>query len=616
VLLLFQNDSLSTVILTPKDQMENQVEEVKQKTDIVAIIGERVSLKKAGSNFRGLCPFHNEKSPSFMVSPELQIYKCFGCQAAGDVLTFLEEYEGMEFYEALKLLAEKAGVKLKSFGGNQKGYKDRLFEVNGILSNFYHYVLLKHPAGEHALEYMTKNRKLDHATIEKFNIGFSPDIPLALKNYVIDRKKVSLKELSDVGVIYTSGPRNFDRFRGRIIFPLLDHRGNIVGFAGRILPDNPNTELAKYINTPETSIYKKSNILFGLNEARADIKKKSVAIVVEGELDMISSFQAGINNVVAIKGSALTEEQAILLSRFAKTIILALDSDFAGNEAAKRGIFIAEKAGLEVKVAEIKGFKDPDEAAHKDPDKLKKFIENAVGIWDFIIDFTFSKYEDLDGVQKTKIGKELIPLLSNIDNKITQSHYISLLSARLGIPMEAVLEEMKKNKKGTNDRTIPSLIGSKSVILDKTRREMLEDRFLSLVFKADPFVLKTKKYSGILKTLFAMRICEELEKFKTNVKISEFAKVISPELKDKFSDLILKDVEGFGEITEEDILKEIETVAREIKILDTKERLEEIGQKIRKYESLEDKRKLKIYEKKFSLLTKKLSHLKVGTLRV
>lgn len=588
--------------------MQSQVDEIKEKTDIVAIIGERVALKKAGSNFRGLCPFHNEKSPSFMVSPELQIYKCFGCQAAGDVITFLQEYEGMEFYEVLKTLATKAGVKLNVYEGNQKGLKDRLFEVNSIVANFYHYILLKHTSGKGALDYLLNERKLSLSTIEKFKLGFSPDVPLALKNYVIERKKISTKELSEAGVVYNSGSRSFDRFRGRVIFPLLDHRGNTVGFAGRIMPDNSNKELAKYINSPETPVYKKSQVLFGLSETRGEIKKLSQVVVVEGELDMISSYQAGIKNVVAIKGSAISEDQSRLLSRFAKTVVLALDADFAGGEAAKRGIFVAESVGLQVKVAKIEGFKDPDEAASTDPKKLKSFIDNAVGVWDFIIDFVFSKHKSLDGIQKEKIGNELLPLLAQIDNKIAQSHYVAMVARRLNVPMESVMDEMKKINLAKNNRNEEAIIGANSQT--KTRRELIEERFLSLAFQTDLKILKTSNIGDVLETPFAKKICAMLEKWPDNVKISEFAKEIPAELKDHFSDLLLSNIEGAEGLNDDRIAKELESLKREIQILNVKEDLENTGKKIQEYEALGVKTKLKKAEIKFSKLSKKLFLLK------
>lgn len=582
------------------------MDEIKQKVDIVSIIGERVTLKKAGNNYKGLCPFHNEKSPSFMVSPELQIFKCFGCQKSGDVFTFLEEYEGMEFYEALKKLAEKTGIKLKSFGGSQRGYKDRLFEVNSVVSDFYHFMLINHSAGNKALDYLLNQRKLKPETINKFKLGFSPDVPLGLKSYVIDRKKITIKELSDAGNVYSSNGRSFDRFRGRVIFPLFDHRGNIIGFAGRTMPGS-SKDLAKYINSPETPIYKKSQVLFGLNESRGEIKKAGVAVVVEGELDMISSFQAGIKNVVAIKGSALTKDQAMLLSRFAKTVTLALDADFAGSEAARRGIFIAEKAGLEVKVAKIVGFKDPDEAAREDPEKLKKFIDSAIGVWDFIIDFTFSKHKGITGDQKAKIAKELLPLLSQIENKITQSHYLAVLAGKLSIPIDAVTEEMRKVKNtGSAYVGVPPKVEEQT----KTRREMLEERLLSLVFNKNPGLLKQKKYSKVIKSIFGKKIVSELENFETSVKISEFVKRIPPELKERFSDLVLKDDGISGDMNSAQIDKEMLELLREIEVMDLRLELESLATQISESENLKKKKKIKELEKRFSELTAKLSGLK------
>src|SRR3989344_5484985 len=231
--------------------MADQIEEIKQKVDIATIIGEFISLKKAGSNFKALCPFHSEKTPSFMVSSELQIFKCFGCGESGDVISFLQKYDGMEFYEALKYLADKVGVKLEPFGKSDSGSKDKLYQVNSLISRFYHYILLNHTVGKVALNYLLKERGLTKNTIETFNLGYSPDHPIAFKKYLVEKKGVTLRELQEVGVVYQKEGRLYDRFRGRIIFPLLDHRGNNIGFAGRILPQDKNKDIAKYINTPE-----------------------------------------------------------------------------------------------------------------------------------------------------------------------------------------------------------------------------------------------------------------------------------------------------------------------------------------------------------------------------
>ncbi|MDP2861049.1 MAG: DNA primase, partial [bacterium] len=326
--------------------MADQIEEVKQKTDIVSLIGEYIEVKKAGRNYKAICPFHSEKTPSFMISPELQIYKCFGCQAGGDCFAFLKEYEGMEFGEALKFLADRAGVKLERISRTDTSEKEKIIEINNLTSRFYQYLLFNSSFGKVALDYLLRERGLKLTTIKEFGLGFSPDSPIGLKKFLIDKKKFDPRDIERAGIGYPKGGYFIDRLRGRVIFPLLDHRGNTVGFAGRVLPGPNEKETAKYINTPETPVYHKSNLLYALNLTRQNIKRKNIAIVVEGELDAISSWQAGIKNVVAIKGSALTEDQVRLLSRFCKKAILCLDSDIAGDAAARRGVITAQDQGL------------------------------------------------------------------------------------------------------------------------------------------------------------------------------------------------------------------------------------------------------------------------------
>src|SRR4030042_2577005 len=383
--------------------MRDQASEVKEKTDIVAILSEYLDLKKSGRNFKALFPFHSEKTPSFMVSQELQIFKCFGCGEGGDVYDFLQKYEGMDFYEALKYLANRVGVKLKTLSSGQKGEKERFYEINSFAQRFYNYLLTRHPVGKKALSYLIRDRKLKIETINTFGLGYSPDNPYALKRYLSDKKKIPQKDLIEAGLVFAKEGRVFDRFRRRVIFPLHDHRGNVLGFAGRILPTENNKDLAKYINSPETLLYHKSNILYGLNITKKDIRERGFAVIVEGELDMISSWQVGVKNGVAIKGSALTQEQIKLLSRYTQSVILALDADVAGDMAARRGIQIAEKEGLEIKVARFRKYKDPDDLAKKDPRKLPLYINNAIGIWDFYVDSAFERLGSDTGTQKAKL---------------------------------------------------------------------------------------------------------------------------------------------------------------------------------------------------------------------
>ncbi|OGM59193.1 DNA primase [Candidatus Woesebacteria bacterium RIFCSPLOWO2_01_FULL_39_10] len=587
--------------------MTDEVDEIKAKIDIVSIIGEHVELKKAGRNFKGLCPFHSEKTPSFVVSPEMQIFKCFGCGTSGDVYTFLQQYEGMDFYESLQFLAQKAGIKLKTRVG-EKSDKEKEYSINQLAAKFYHWVLLNHPKGKDALNYIKTERGLTLETIQAFQIGYSPDAPFAFKKFLVEKKKIPVRDLERVGLVYTRDGRTFDRFRGRIIFPLFDHKGNIVGFAGRIIPGKAPVTLAKYINTPETDIYHKSKILFGLNLTKGEIKKEKCAIVVEGELDAISSWQVGIKNIVAVKGSSLTEEQVRLLARFTDTLILAMDADFAGDAAARRGIEMAEASGLEVRVARMHDFKDPDEAARKDPGALRNSFANAQGVWDFIIDSVVERYKGVSGQSKAKISRELVPVISAIQDKIVQAHYINIVAKRLEVPIEAVKEQIGKTFVGKGPKLITESFVKPKV---KERYELLEERLLAVAFHYDPSVLLTRKVQKLFINPLVKRIITEFKTYSENHKTFDlklFVSNLPKELVDAFIDIALKDT-GFEEAAPERLQNELDLIIREIKMLSAKKNLNEIGSFIKKYEISGEKEKLKKAQQEFGELTKRLSEL-------
>jgi len=314
----------------------DQIEQIRQKVDVVELVGEQVVLKKAGRNFKGLCPFHEEKTPSFMVSPERQIFKCFGCQEGGDVYGWLMKREGMEFAEALRTLADKVGIELKSFRpSKEQQVREKLLEINHLASEYYHYLLMTHKLGKKALQYLMK-RGITKALMKRFKLGYSSNEWEGLINFLVKKKGYKVEELEMAGLGIKGQRGYYDRFRNRVMFSLFDHRSRVVGFAGRVF-EKEETQ-AKYVNTPETSLYHKSNILYGLEITKEAVKKANKAVVVEGEIDAISSYKAGVKNVVAIKGSALTEGQVELLKRFCENIVLALDADVAGDQAARRKI--------------------------------------------------------------------------------------------------------------------------------------------------------------------------------------------------------------------------------------------------------------------------------------
>ncbi len=418
----------------------DQTQEIKQKVDIVELIQEHMQLKKAGRNYKGLCPFHGEKTPSFMVNPELQIFKCFGCQVGGDAFTFLQKIEGMDFYESLQTLAKRAGVELISYRPTgQEELRERLIRINSLAAEYYHYLLTKHDLGAKALKYL-KERKISDLSIEKFKLGYAPEGWDYLYKFLTQKKKFESTDLERVGLIN----KTYDRFRNRVMFPLDSARGQVLGFAGRLMPDSTDKS-GKYVNTAETEIYHKSEMLYGLDITRSEIKLSGQAVVVEGEIDCIASYQAGIKNVVAIKGSALTDRQAEILKRICDTVVLALDADIAGDAAARRGVEIAEKAGLNIKIVVLKDAKDPGDFATENPEGWKKVVAEAIPIYDFYLNSAVTRY-GLEASGKKKIGQELLPIWSQIQDEIVRAHYIKLLAKTLDVDETDIRNQMSKLK--------------------------------------------------------------------------------------------------------------------------------------------------------------------------
>lgn len=580
--------------------MSGQVDEVKDKTDIVSVIGEYVDLKKSGTNYKGLCPFHSEKTPSFMVSSELQIFKCFGCGEGGDVISFLEKYEGMEFYEALKHLADKAGVKLKPIDGKKFSRKEKLYKLNQKVQKFYTYMLHQHKSGKPVLKYLKEDRGLKLETIKEFKLGFCPDVSFALKKYA-DKNDLSIDDLQEAGIVYRKGGRVIDRFSGRVIFPLQDHRGNISGFAGRVLPGNDKR--AKYINTPETPIYHKSYMLYGLYNTRHEIKKLDQAVITEGELDMISSWQVGIKNAVALKGSALTKQQVSLLSRYTKNIVLALDADFAGDAAAKRGIEIAQEQGFEIRVAVLEDYKDPDDAARENPDALHSAINSAKNVWDYLIDSVFDKYDVDKGSDKAKLSKEVIPILASISDDIVQAHYIDLVAKRLSVPRQAVSNQLSGIKLPSKNKD-EMVNNQDNKDEHKTRRELIEEHLLIAGFRSDPKMLI--EHSDKFRTSFAKRLIKKLEEYlkENDYSLPQFADQLPEEYKSNFSTIVMKEFKGMENGRPDLWKKEFDALIHEIRLNDIKKELEDVTAKIKEYDEKGDTKSLREAEKDHRKLTK------------
>ncbi len=585
----------------------DQIEEIRSKIDLVEFISEFLPLKKAGRNFKGLCPFHAEKTPSFMVSPERQIWHCFGCGKGGDVFGFLMETERMEFGEALRTLAKKTGISLQSYQPTKsESEKDKLYQINHLASEFFHYLLLRHQIGQKALSYILQ-RGISKESLEAFKIGYAPPMWDELQKFLVGKKGFSPKDLESAGLIiptsHASRPTSqfYDRFRDRLMFPLLDHRGNVTGFAGRLL--DPNAKEAKYVNTPETLVYHKSELLYPLQITKEEVKKENAAVVVEGELDAISSYQIGIKNVVAIKGSALTEPQARLLKRFTENLILSLDADAAGDMASRRGIEIADSLGFNIKVVALEKYKDPDEAAQKEPEYLKERVQAAENVYDFYLNSAFQRLRGRTPEEKKKIGQELLPILGKIEDQIVKDVFIKKLAERLGVNEESIILQIEKSK-------TPKPLSPASPVKPETRsrREILEEYFLALVFQGKEIRFLDAESEGLFSLPMSLKLITGLKEYsKDSKRFSSqfFFKSLPAELQESFNKLYLTD---FGEkIEDKDWLKkEIQKTKVLLETFKIKEELQAIWQSLKGEEEEKIGEEVK---KKILLLTQKLTSL-------
>lgn len=457
----------------------DDAEIIKSKVDIIDIVSGYVNLKKAGRNYSGLCPFHSEKSPSFMVSAERQSFKCFGCGESGDVFTFLEKVEGWDFRETLQELAKRTGVKLKEFAPTEKTKtRDKLIEVNKMVARFWQHLLLNHKAGDAARKYLD-GRGIKREMWEKFGLGYSPDgWDNSLK--FLTKRGFSLADCASAGIILSKGGSSnsfYDRFRGRLMFPITDARGQIMGFSARVVGKELANE-PKYINTPQTEIFSKGSLLFGLSVAKDEIRKSNEAVLVEGEFDVIAAHQAGIGSVVASKGTALTEMQVGLLARLCENVALCFDSDLAGDAASRRGIELLDERGLNIKVVKLGKFKDPDEFVRADKAGFKNAIEKADNIYDYYIESATNRFDATTAVGKKKIGQELIGAIAKIGDDLMRAHYIAKLAHVLDLEVNLVSDAVaKKVMPEQNNIKIPEVL--------KAERVDSEHYFLSIVLAVD-----------------------------------------------------------------------------------------------------------------------------------
>jgi len=586
--------------------VDNSVEEIKKKLDIVQVINRYVPLKKRGRTHMACCPFHGEKTPSFTVSSELQIFKCFGCGKAGDVFTFVQEYEKVDFKEALEILAKVAGVVLKKsdFSVGVDNHKKRLIYVNNEIAKLFNYILLTHSLGKTCLKYL-EDRQISQKTIKEFVMGFAPENDNLVLTY-LNKKNIAQQELFDTGCFSKSQyGRIYNRFKNRLIFPLCDTRGQILGFSGRVLPGAGDNQ-AKYINSPETEIYHKSEMLFGLNLSKDAIRTTNSVIVTEGEFDMITPYQNGITNTVAVKGTAFTENQLQLLRRYTSTLILALDSDFAGNNAAIRSIELADTMDFDIKILDLSPkFKDPDEAVRGDINFFKTQLENTIPVYDFIINSFIKSFGTDTDRGKKQILSSVLPFLAKIKSSVSRSDYLKKLANKLNSDVEAVIEESEKYKTYSTPVPAQNIPQTPNQI---TLEQKLEQNLLTLVFATHkPNIVAIRIASKITFTFLPYQqiitVLKDMPKFKPKL----LQKALTPELSSIFDTLYLS--------AEQDKLdslkrsKEINKLLVQIQSIDIKNQLKTLSLSIGTLDENDPENILETKLLQYNQLLSKLSSL-------
>lgn len=512
-------------------------EDIRAANDIVDVISQYVTLKRSGRNFFGLCPFHKEKSPSFSVSPDRQYYHCFGCHKGGDVFNFISEVEKVSFREALEILAERGRIELPKVNDeefNKKQYvKDRMYKINSETTMFYHERLYK-PLAKIAQNYV-KQRKLDNATLKAFKIGYSGEFNELYK--FLKSKGFKDEEILSTGLVNKNDRGEFiDRFRKRLMFPIMDVNGRVVAFGGRKLEENE--KLAKYINSNENLIYSKKKHLFALNLAKQSGEKK--IILVEGYMDAISLHQRGIKNVVASLGTALTEEQGRLLRKYSEQVLFSYDSDGAGQEAIKRGLEILEAQGCDARVIQMEGAKDPDEFIIKyGTGRFNLLVQNAISLTEFKIKVLKQNYNLDNPSDKVKFLRAVTKLLSEIDDKIEREIFIEKISNQYEISREAIYSEVNKILY-KNDVTINN--NQKSA----TKKEAEEK---------NPLDEAALKRENLIIYLLINNTKDAFVKLITNIGLEDF--------KNEYNRIIFEKIKEIEDVSEAKVMKTIANIEDE-----------------------------------------------------
>ncbi len=457
----------------------SQAEDIKNRLDIVDIIRDYIPLKASGANFKANCPFHSEKSPSFMVSPEKQIYHCFGCGKGGDAIGFIMEIENIDFLDALRILAPKAGITLKEFKKQDSSKRSRLLDIMNLASRYFVKSLNSTKSGDKMSRYLLE-RGLDQSNLEYWHVGYSQNSWDDLLLFLL-KNSYSEKEILSAGLISSkqSGNGYYNRFRDRIMFPIFDINSNVIAFTGRVNPyDTEASEKGgKYINSPETELFQKGKVLYGLDKAKLEIRKENLAIVVEGQTDVILASQAGFKNVVASSGTALTKDQLLLLKRYSENIALCFDMDSAGQMAADRGIIEALALEMNVRVIVLPQGKDPAELIVTKKELFFQAVKEAKSMMDYYINKVLLDYDISKIEEKRQATTKIINMISKIENKVEKDYWLKQVASKLDVSYSILREMISKNKSKNYFSTDSN---NKSINIKEVRQLSREEKLSNL----------------------------------------------------------------------------------------------------------------------------------------
>ncbi|MFA6917222.1 MAG: DNA primase [Candidatus Gracilibacteria bacterium] len=572
--------------------MADIIEDIKSRLDVVSYISPYVQLKKTGRNYKGCCPFHSEKTPSFIVSPEKQIWHCFGCSKGGDIFAFVRETDGVDFPEALQILADKAGLKfekLSKFSKKEgKSEKDEYYQAHELACEFFEKQLYDTKNGEKVLKYL-KNRGLKDETIKEFRLGFAPDEYELLYPYLL-KKGVKKEVIVRSGFASTKGigdDKIFDKNRARLMIPIFDYLGKICGFGGRTLKEE---QMPKYLNSPDNIIYNKSRLLYGLSHAKKYIKEKDGVVVVEGYFDMILPYQAGVKNIVATSGTALTQDQVKIVKRLTSNVTTCFDTDSAGFEATKRAYFMLQTEDMNVKTVWQLDKKDPADYVVDHGDKFSDVIKGAKDFVSFYIEklVTLNDASGMDG--RRSILKEILPIFKNMAST-TKDFYIREFAEKTNISEVSLYDDIDKFKLPLSHPAREDMSGQGAIKMPICN--IILGVFLNFpnLFKKAPELISEKDFDGDEKNIYN-ELLEQYNSARTHFREWNFDSGFLASAKEKVNVMLLYADDKYGEFSEEAVNVELEKLVDKLRKDSKTKKLKDIEFEIKEAEKAGERNRM------------------------